>query len=236
MRASLLFVALMLASDCGAYRAGAQIIPARPLPCGSPTRPALAPSGHDAVALRYVIRVDGTVRRESVEILAKPTQVASYDLMEAAVDWLSACRFEPATSGGADVPTSVVETITFPPGAELPPPSVPLAGQAAKGAAPDETGAKSGAGMTRPAPSASCGPFKMPREAMLQENVGRVVLRYVVQADGSADPHRIVIMTDAPVALVDAAAKWLLACRFTPATFDGKPVAAGIVQPFSFQL
>ena len=76
----------------------------------------------------------------------------------------------------------------------------------------------------------------MPDSAVQNEMGGTVVVAYVVRVDGSVDPDSIALTQQAPPVLVPAVTQWLLACRFRPATFDGKPMAAKVVRPFNFRV
>ena len=64
---------------------------------------------------------------------------------------------------------------------------------------------------------------------------GRVVVRYVVHADGTVTDVRS-LMSDSPAILVGAVEHWLTGCRYRPARLDGRPVSVRVTQMFTFRL
>ena len=64
--------------------------------------------------------------------------------------------------------------------------------------------------------------------------VGKVQLRFVVNADGSVDPASVEIVAASVKALGEAAAKAVVRIEFVPGKKDGTPVAAQVVMPIAY--
>ena len=64
--------------------------------------------------------------------------------------------------------------------------------------------------------------------------VGKVQLRFVVQADGSVDPASIEVVAASVKALGKAAAKAVASIKFVPGKKDGAPVASQVVMPIAY--
>jgi protein TonB len=91
------------------------------------------------------------------------------------------------------------------------------------------------AGVVRPL--ALCNPAAptMPEQARIMGITGAVVMRYVVETDGSVS--RIQVRnSDAPPVLVEAVRTWLERCRFKPGIARGQDARIQIDQPFVFKL
>jgi periplasmic protein TonB len=64
--------------------------------------------------------------------------------------------------------------------------------------------------------------------------VGKVQLRFTVNADGSVDPASIEVVAASVKALGEAAAKAVAKIEFVPGKKDGTPVASQVVMPISY--
>src|SRR5205823_1578051 len=62
---------------------------------------------------------------------------------------------------------------------------------------------------------------------------GRVLVRFVVSADGRVE--RVESLAPAPAPLVDAVERWLRACQFRPGTIAGRSIALKVLQTFNFR-
>jgi TonB family protein len=91
------------------------------------------------------------------------------------------------------------------------------------------------AGVERP--RALCDPPapRMPEQARIMSITGAVVMRYVVEPDGSVTGIQLLNHDAAPV-LVEAVRDWLAHCRFTPAVANGKQVRIRWDRQFFFKL
>jgi protein TonB len=86
-------------------------------------------------------------------------------------------------------------------------------------------------------PRALCDPaaLTMPEQARIMGITGAVVMRYIVETDGSVS--RIQVRNgDAPPVLVEAVRTWLERCRFKPGMARGQDARIQIDQPFVFKL
>jgi len=166
------------------------------------------------VLVDYVVREDGAVADVNAEILdgAPPSQQA----MATVKEWMTtSCRFSPATVDGVPKSVELGQMIQFgPPRREVP---------------------MLQAGMTRPAVKACADPRpRMPQEARDKMAGGTVVVKYVVEKDGSIGD--IELKAPGPVLFFRAVRDYLSGCRFEPATDASGAVAVRIVQPFTFKL
>lgn len=86
-------------------------------------------------------------------------------------------------------------------------------------------------------PAAACEPTQpiMPEQARLMSISGRVVVRYVVHADGTVSDVRS-LLPESPAILAAAVEHWLVDCRHWPARLDGRPVSVRVTQMFTFRL
>jgi len=75
----------------------------------------------------------------------------------------------------------------------------------------------------------------MPEQARIMGITGAVVMRYVVEPDGSVGEIQL-RNADARPVLVEAVHNWLERCRFTPAVANGQQVRIRVDQPFLFRL
>jgi TonB family protein len=89
--------------------------------------------------------------------------------------------------------------------------------------------------MRHPAPACEPAQPLMPEQARMMSITGRVVVRYVVHADGSVSDVRS-LLPETPSILAEAVQRWLVECRHRPALLDGRPVAVHVTQMFTFRL
>jgi len=90
-------------------------------------------------------------------------------------------------------------------------------------------------GVERPRPLCDPPAPRMPEQARIMGITGAVVMRYVVEPDGSVTGVQLLNRDAAPV-LVEAVRDWLAHCRFTPAVANGKQVRIRWDRPFVFKL
>lgn len=74
-----------------------------------------------------------------------------------------------------------------------------------------------------------------PRDLQSRGVSGRVQLQFVVKADGAVDMGTVNVLAATVSALGDAATQAVRSIRFTPAEVDGRPVAAEVVFPVTYQ-
>ena len=86
-------------------------------------------------------------------------------------------------------------------------------------------------------PRALCDPPRpmMPEQARLMGITGAVLMRYVVETDGSVSRMQL-RNSDAPPVLVEAVQRWLEHCRFAPGMARGQMARIQVDQPFLFKL
>jgi len=86
-------------------------------------------------------------------------------------------------------------------------------------------------------PRALCDPAapSMPEQARIMGITGAVVMRYIVETDGSVSRMQL-RNSDAPPILVEAVRTWLERCRFKPGMARGQDARIQIDQPFVFKL
>jgi TonB family protein len=89
--------------------------------------------------------------------------------------------------------------------------------------------------MRHPAPACHPAQPVMPERARLMGITGRVVVRYVVHADGGVSDVRS-LLPETPAVLGEAVEHWLLECRHRPAMVDGRPVSVHVTQMFTFHI
>ncbi len=90
-------------------------------------------------------------------------------------------------------------------------------------------------GIVKPRPICDPAVPIMPEQARIMGITGAVVMRYVVEPDGSVGQIQL-RNSDAPPVLVEAVRNWLERCRFTPAVANGQQVRIRVDQPFLFKL
>jgi TonB family protein len=92
-------------------------------------------------------------------------------------------------------------------------------------------------GMTFPQPSSACRPPQpaMPEQARAAGITGRVLVHFVVHADGHVGEIRS-LDPSTPRVLVEAVRAWLEGCPYQPALLSGQAVSAKISQSFNFRL
>jgi len=83
--------------------------------------------------------------------------------------------------------------------------------------------------------AASNRPPVQPARSLRNNEQGKVVLRVLVQADGSAGDVQVQTSSGFPL-LDEAARSAVQTWRFNPATSDGKPVAEWYLVPIIFKL
>jgi protein TonB len=90
-------------------------------------------------------------------------------------------------------------------------------------------------GIAKPRPLCDPAAPTMPEQARIMGIIGAVVMRYVVETDGSVS--RIQLRnSDAPPVLVEAVHTWLERCRFKPGVARGQEARIQIDQSFVFKL
>jgi len=140
-------------------------------------------------------------------------------------------EFESRQSRPAEGPVGPAHPGDGPGGGEC---SGPNCGPTTSGRDPDEIVVVT-AGVVPP--RALCDPPRpmMPEQARLMGITGAVMMRYVVEPDGSVS--RIQLRnSDAPPVLVDAVRRWLSYCRFAPGMARGQVARIQVDQPFVFKL
>jgi protein TonB len=90
-------------------------------------------------------------------------------------------------------------------------------------------------GVERPRPLCDPPAPTMPEQARIMGITGAVMMRYVVEPDGSVSGVHL-LNSDAPPVLVEAVRDWLAHCRFTPAVANGRQVRIRWDRPFLFKL
>lgn len=131
----------------------------------------------------------------------------------------------PATAHESKLPTSAAPTASPPASTQTHVASPPIA----QPTQPTRTSASEAvyASSNRPPP--------YPRLSRINEEEGRVVLRVLVKADGTAGAVEVLASSGYPL-LDESARATVQTWRFKPATIDGKPVAEWYQVPIPFKL
>jgi len=65
---------------------------------------------------------------------------------------------------------------------------------------------------------------------------GSVVLSFVIDTTGRADPDSIEVVSSTNIGFINPAIGTVRSCRFVPAVKDGHPVRVRVTQPINFSV
>jgi protein TonB len=75
-----------------------------------------------------------------------------------------------------------------------------------------------------------------PDRARSEGRQGRVVIAFIINADGRPEPSSVAVLTSLDFDLDRAAADWVRAATFEPACLGGRPVRVRIRMPVDFRI